>query len=270
VDRFRRHFVNPLTAACWLVATVIASMTGPFGTYFSMPPELRIIYWAAIIGLSILVAFLIRVVIVDVLPPLPRRQRDMLMPVVFTVLFSPMLIFVNHSVLGWDVGHAMPVWALFLFNAIVAGAIIVVRRKMRLDFVTGPDVERGPDARAKGDAGFVVPRLYGRLSGARGRILRLTVDDHYVLVTMEDGAQHRLLMRFGDAVAEMEGQDGFLTHRSHWVSADAVLTASRASGRDVVLLRDGSVVPVSRTYRRLLESRGVIAAGPGPEPFPSE
>jgi hypothetical protein len=37
----------------------------------------------------------------------------------------------------------------------------------------------------------------------------------------------------------------------------------------VVRLSDGSVVPVSRTYRRLLEARGLIA-GTGPEPFPSE
>jgi len=266
VERVRRHFVNRLTIACWVVATVIASMTGPFGTFSSMPPGMRVTYWAGIIGLSIVVAFLVRVAILDLLPPLSRTRRDALMPVVFTVVFTPMLVFVNHHLLGWDLGQAMPLWALFLFNAIVAGAIIVVRRMMRLDFLTGPETE-GAAATPPGRAEDVpaVPRLYARLSGARGKILRLTVDDHYVIATMEDGAQHRVLMRFADAVAEMEGQDGFLTHRSHWVSADAVVTAGRASGRDVVQLSDGSTVPVSRTYRRLLESRGIIAAA-----FPSE
>jgi DNA-binding LytR/AlgR family response regulator len=103
------------------------------------------------------------------------------------------------------------------------------------------------------------PRLFARLGCVEGRrVLRLTVDDHYVIVGFADGGEQRLLMRFADAVREMEGQDGFLTHRSHWVSADSVVRAWRSGGRDIVELVDGSTVPVSRTYRATLESRGLL------------
>ena len=86
--------------------------------------------------------------------------------------------------------------------------------------------------------------------------MRLTVDDHYVDVYLDDGTQHRVLMRLTDAIREMDGAPGFCTHRSHWVSATHIRRAIKQRNREFVVLNDGTQVPVSKTYRE-----DVLAAG---------
>lgn len=92
-------------------------------------------------------------------------------------------------------------------------------------------------------------RLYDRLPpDATADVVRLTVNDHYVAVYLEDGTDHRLLMRLADAVAEMEGVPGFLTHRSHWVSQVHISGRTRVDNRDYLLLVGDARVPISKTY----------------------
>jgi hypothetical protein len=233
---------------------------GPFGTFDTMPAVPRGVYFTAVLLTSIIIAYLARVVIAEWLPPMSRTRQEILFPVIFAAVFTPFLQVLNGDVLGWNVGSEATFGVLFLFNMLVAAAIVTVRRLMGFAFLSGwtrdqawPTLVDVPEV--------VRPRLYARMEGAVGRVMRLTVDDHYVIVVLDDGVRHRLLMRFADAVAEMDGQDGFLTHRSHWVSADAVRRAVRVSGRDAVELADGSVVPVSRTYRGQVEARGYRPAG---------
>ena len=77
------------------------------------------------------------------------------------------------------------------------------------------------------------------------------------LVTTDAG-RFSLLMRFADAMAELDGVDGVQVHRSYWVARKAVEGAVRRNGRHYVTLIDGSEVPVSRSYRRNAESAGLI------------
>jgi DNA-binding LytR/AlgR family response regulator len=65
-------------------------------------------------------------------------------------------------------------------------------------------------------------------------------------------------MRLSDAVAELEGIEGAQAHRSWWVARDAIADARRGDGRATLTLKDGSQVPVSRTYARVLRERGWI------------
>lgn len=236
---------------------------GPFGTYDTMAAAPRTVYFGTILIGSIIIAYLARVVIAEWMPPMSRMRQDALLPLVFSAVFTPLLQFVNSDLLGWNPEAQESFAVLFLFNMLVAAAIVTVRRVMGYDFLMGrpprpvPALPAVPDAPAEVLA-FAAPRLYARLEEPTGRVLRLTVDDHYVIVVLDDGSRQRLLMRFGDAVAEMDGQDGFLTHRSHWVSAHAVRRGVRVSGRDALELADGSVVPVSRTYRGEIEARGYL------------
>ncbi len=91
-------------------------------------------------------------------------------------------------------------------------------------------------------------RLLARLKPqTRGALLHLSVQDHYTLVRTSRGSE-LILLRFSDALREIDGVDGLQVHRSHWVATAFVSRLERADGKLVAVLEDGSEIPVSRTY----------------------
>ena len=58
-----------------------------------------------------------------------------------------------------------------------------------------------------------------------------------------------------EALFELEGVEGAQVHRSWWVARAAIAQARRGEGRATLTLKDGSKVPVSRTYARRLRER---------------
>lgn len=98
-------------------------------------------------------------------------------------------------------------------------------------------------------------RLPLKLRGAD--IWAVESEDHYLRLHTSKG-QDLILLRLADAVAELEGIEGAQVHRSWWVARDAIADARRGDGRATLTLKDGSEVPVSRTYAKLLRDRGWI------------
>jgi DNA-binding LytR/AlgR family response regulator len=92
------------------------------------------------------------------------------------------------------------------------------------------------------------PALLRRLAPQnRGRLLHISVEDHYSKVRTVAGSE-LILLRFSDAIGEAAPEDGMQVHRSHWVARDFVVTLRTAQGKAALALGDGSEVPVSRTY----------------------
>ena len=81
------------------------------------------------------------------------------------------------------------------------------------------------------------------------------MQDHYVEVHTEEGSD-LLLLRFRDALRELDGLDGAQVHRSHWVARAAVAGVERRSGRIALRLVNGNRVPVSRSFAPALRDRG--------------
>ncbi|WP_312161261.1 LytTR family DNA-binding domain-containing protein [Phenylobacterium sp.] len=98
-------------------------------------------------------------------------------------------------------------------------------------------------------------RLPLKLRGAE--VWAVEAEDHYLRLHTSKG-QDLILLRLADAVAELEGIEGAQVHRSWWVAREAIADARRGDGRATLTLKDGSQVPVSRTYARLLRDRGWI------------
>jgi hypothetical protein len=98
-------------------------------------------------------------------------------------------------------------------------------------------------------------RLPLKLRGAE--VWAVEAEDHYLRLHTSKG-QDLILMRLSDAVTELEGLEGAQVHRSWWVARDAIAEARRGDGRATLTLKDGSEVPVSRTYARLLRQRNWI------------
>ena len=81
----------------------------------------------------------------------------------------------------------------------------------------------------------------------RGPLLRLSVQDHYTEVVTSRGRE-LLLLRFADALKETAATPGLRVHRSHWVADAHVESLKRDNGRLLILTRDGTQIPVSRSY----------------------
>ena len=168
--------------------------------------------------------------------------RSIITSIAFAICYTPILIcVVETGILGETQTRYT---ALEIFLLVFAFGLILSA------YIVYADLARRSRARP-------LPKLYSRLPDiGTARIERMTVKDHYVHVFLDDGQVHRLLMRFSDAVNEMDGVPGFCTHRSHWVTQKAAQKALRRGGKEYVVLTCGLEVPVSKTYRN-----NVVAAG---------
>lgn len=102
------------------------------------------------------------------------------------------------------------------------------------------------------------PPLLDRLPvEARGALIALAVDDHYVQVRTTKG-EARVLMRLSDAVRETGNVPGARVHRSHWVAFEHVTGAERMGERALLTLSDGTEVPVSRANVELIRAAGLL------------
>ena len=107
-----------------------------------------------------------------------------------------------------------------------------------------------------------------------GQLIRLESQDHYTNVVTTRG--HKLvLMRFGDAIDDLEQVDGMRVQRSHWVAWDQVQSVARENRRLVLTMSDGTKVPTSPsnkdTILEALEKRAIsldrpVAAGAKVQP----
>jgi hypothetical protein len=103
-------------------------------------------------------------------------------------------------------------------------------------------------------------KLLGRLPARLGgEVLALQGEDHYVRVHTALGSE-LLLMRMGDAIAELGGLPGERVHRSWWVAREAV-KGVRPTGRRLALtLSNGLEVPVTREASTRLRQAGWLKA----------
>jgi hypothetical protein len=115
--------------------------------------------------------------------------------------------------------------------------------------------DAGRETHASAAPARFLERLPLKLRGAE--VWAVEAEDHYLRLHTSKG-QDLILMRLADAVSELEGIEGAQVHRSWWVARDAIADARRGDGRATLTLKDGSEVPVSRTYAGVLRERGWI------------
>ena len=129
----------------------------------------------------------------------------------------------------------------------------------------GPGIASPPAAPAAGDAATAQhrdssarrhpaqARFLDRLPEAAGLdVVYLHVHGHYINVVTTTGA-HSILMRFGDAVAEL-GDLGIQVHRSYWCALRHVTAVLRQEERTVLRVTGGHELPVSRTYLNVVRT----------------
>lgn len=92
------------------------------------------------------------------------------------------------------------------------------------------------------------PPLLSRLKPeTRATILRLSAEDHYTRVQTSRG-EELLLIRFSDALQELGDTEGTRIHRSHWIAKAGVKRLEQIDGKLQAIMRDGTALPVSRSF----------------------
>ena len=218
-----------------VLVAFLAGLAGPFGTYESLEPLARHLYWVLVVIGSAAAGHIAGTSTEYLLQrlgwsPLPRLAMAALVAAcaVFIVVVAVLLGF------GFEPG-AGDLLLLYAQCAAVVGGVTF------LLYGTGAH-----DARPEAP---VVPKLLARLPHAkRGRLMRLAAQDHYVDVVTTNG-RTLVPMRFGQAIAESAPEPGMQVHRSHWVALHAVSGRCRKNDRSGLRLSDGSFVPIGRKFR---------------------
>jgi len=249
---WRDGVCSPTTCAVWAVASGLATVTGPFGTYASMSRLELATYWPLIIALSICFAYLVKGGVTHLVPGESQALRELCSGAFLTMGFAPVIWVLNTSVYG------VPRDAVS-FIEIASSVMLVALGISLIRFALGIETHRTKAEDGAPQAAEALPKFAARLSGWSGSpIVHLTVDDHYTEAHCLDGSHYRVLIRFADAVNEMEGTRGVCIHRSHWIALDHIEETMRQKGRDFVRLSTGAVLPVSRKYRPNLVEAGYL------------
>jgi LytTr DNA-binding domain len=140
-------------------------------------------------------------------------------------------------------------------SAIITGITYAVGSRRKALMALAAADHPTPGATSVADDRF---RLRLPLHLQSASILALVSEDHYLRV-YTDAGNALILMRLSDAMVELDGQGGAQTHRSWWVSRDAIRAISRGEGKAVLTLSDGTEAPVSRTYYRTLQAASWFA-----------
>lgn len=236
----------------WLLVTLFAAMAGPFGTFEGLGFAGRLAYWGGITGLSIGLTTAQLYLL---------RRRAQWVRFASQLPYGLFLALIAHG-LNLLVFPEWGGWYDFGFLALVTLSVVLMIEAAVFLFRTyfQPSVEAGTKAHPPSDP-ILEPSpetLFQRRLplDKRGCLIRLEAQDHYLLVVTDKG-QETLLMRLGDAQAELSGT-GLRVHRSHWISPGQVLRHERQKGRDFLNMADGAVVPVSRSYREAVRDKGLF------------
>ncbi|WP_298857876.1 LytTR family DNA-binding domain-containing protein [uncultured Sulfitobacter sp.] len=222
----------------WLVVTAVAVVAGPFGTLDAMRLGGRVLYWGGIAGGSILLSFGARWLARDM-----GRWGKIAVQAGFVLVVASLAHLMNSLVFEIWGGWADWVYLTGTVGLVTAAVNLVV-------WAVVPAVEEDV-GKPEGEA--FLRRLPIEF---RGPLVRIEAQDHYLNVVTAKG-QTLILMRLGDAIAELEGR-GLQVHRSHWIATDAVTKSRRENGRDVLVMADAAQVPVSRSFRSAAQDAGLL------------
>lgn len=239
----RRALRQPVFAASLLLAAILTA-TGAFGTFRIILP-LRLAYWALITfsaAASLLTA---------------RRLHSRYLHSGWLMSVATVVVAAVPTALVAGAGAAfliqVPI-SLWRFAELYPAALVLnslLFALFRLTARRGVIVNVAPTA-APDDSlpPLIASKLPPRL--ARGRLLFVEAQDHYLRVTTRQG-QGLVHMRFADALEALDQSDGIRVHRSWWVARTSIEAMKFASGRGELTLLDGTVVPVSRSFAPLVK-----------------
>jgi len=248
---FRSIYKEVASPALWVscaFTSIVVAWAGPFGTFGAQPFVWRLVYWSVLIFAATILGICLRGFWRNRLGGDTELLEDLAVSGSLSLIFGPAVTVLNRELADpqflTELGTIEAIVCVFLISI----ATVAVRRAAS---TTKSEVVK----EAKPD------RLLNRISAKPGaRLVRVCSDNHHIRLKTDDGEEYRILMRLRDAVGEIDQEEGIIVHRSHWVSVDAVVGVKTCKKRTVVVLRDGTEVPVGPSYRENLAFAEKITA----------
>lgn len=241
---------SPVPLVAWLSLSIVVSIMGPFGSYGALTLSERAMFWTPLLGFGVVVGTGIRTLVSYHFGPTPNLKSSLLIAGLNAIVLAPALYALIVLVVADKVHAHVQGAEIAVLVASVSLGICALRIAVSGEPAPTDTVDAGP-----------APRLLRRLDPAScGEIWSISVRDHYVDV-QTSGGKTSLLMRFSDAMDEVEDHLGAQVHRSHWVGWGAVTTVCREGGKLVLQLKSGQQIPVSRNHRAKVDARFPPAPG---------
>ena len=242
-----RPFATWRHLAILTAVILVFAWLGPFGTGARLSILELVLYWSLAIGLNWALGLLIIPLSLFLMRPLEKPElMGLLLGALVAALPGTGVIFLLELWFSEPPSLASELAYLYATVAIIHVLLGYLAREL-----IGRSNSQVPTATAGAISGGTA--FLSRLSPALGEnLLHLRMRDHYVEAHTDKGSE-LVLMRFSDALKEVQGLDGARVHRSHWVASRGVRRVHRDKGRTFVELSNGEQVPVSRSYKAALE-----------------
>lgn len=226
---------------------IILTIAGPFGTLQTLNHAERLVYWALHAVLTFFTGLFVAVFIISSLKNLGMNLQIAKSIGAFSVGFPVSIIVwcLNKYGFSLDMG-GFPQYLKLLGYCLGISVSISL-----LYFLINNDTDEENITSEEGSEAMFLNRLPKHL----GRnLLYITSQDHYIKATTELGSD-LILLRFSDAVSELQKIFGMQIHRSHWVADHAVEKLIKKNASLFVLTTDGKELPVSRSRAKLVRQR---------------
>ncbi|UZD89654.1 LytTR family DNA-binding domain-containing protein [Cognatishimia activa] len=263
IDTFKdtyKSLFSKLTISIWAIASIGSILAGPFGTFESMSFASRCAYWPLVTTSSILLGYLAHALTRMVFDDGENTKSRMMAGTLGTLFITTDVFWLSRlfsperassapylQLMGW-VGFVF--FAVLLARSIFMNAVLETSKSSVATAIELPPHSSITQVSLK-------PRLMERLPELKDtEVLRLSANDHFVHVLTAAG-EHPIRMRLRDAISEMDGVEGTLVHRSHWVAQSAMQGVLKEQGKVYLLLKNGDRVPVSRNYRADVEQLAI-------------
>ncbi|MDH6266929.1 DNA-binding LytR/AlgR family response regulator [Rhizobium sp. SG_E_25_P2] len=255
-----------LSPRYWLTVGIVVLVfwiTGPFGTLEAMGAVKRLAFWLLLQGAAFAIATIASAVADRALAGLLKNKlaRMMIGSALAAAPIGAWIVVLQAGLMGDPVtlDEFIQQTAVSLPLCILFCLLIYLTASWTESAPIQPTEQSSPTAPPPNEAVNSEPQeppaILARLKPeTRGRLLRLSVQDHYTEVVTSRG-RDLILLRFSDAIKETGATPGLRVHRSHWVADDIVRRLSRGPNRLVLELADGSEIPVSRTYAAEVRDR---------------
>lgn len=244
----RDNFQQPVTLAALAGVAVVVGISGPFDTINAFPLPQRMAYWAVVVPMTYAAGFWGSLLVGPSL-----RARTTIFKIAGRSLGSAILVCLSLGLFNALIGLQFDLRD-FAFGFLSVYVICLVMECLGHLIQAG----QGPKVPNAGASDNSAPIILRRLPlERRGRLVALTVQDHYVEVTTSKG-KSLILMRLSDAIAECAPCQGLQIHRSHWVVLDQVASAKRLGDAAVVILKSGVTLPIARSRLRAAQQAGLL------------
>jgi DNA-binding LytR/AlgR family response regulator len=238
-----------------LLATVLLTVSGPFGTFQSFNVGQRLAYWGVMVVAAYITGQGAGTYFIELLRErIASRWPRAILGALLAGLPVTVVVLAVNSVAYQRIipAEALQIWLYVeLVVLVVTLALVAIK-----------DVMAGAAATAASTTAPelppVPPPILERVPlPQRGALLALSVEDHYVDIVTERG-KTLVLMRLADAIRETGDVPGLQVHRSHWVATAAVVKAHRSEGKVTLELSNGMRLPVSRGYLPAVKDAGLV------------